>query len=74
MSSILAFYDTGIIKEKYTYPLSLNPTENEQCCYGVRCQEVPKIIPGVYPLVKSNDSPSLDSWTDVNFIWDSPGT
>ncbi|CBY10290.1 unnamed protein product [Oikopleura dioica] len=68
----LAFYDTGIIHEKYLYPLSLEPSENEQCCFGARCQDVAKIIPGVYPLVGSNDSPSLDSWTDVNFIWDSP--
>ena len=74
LTPLLAFYDTGIIHEKYMYPLSLDPTENEQCCYGVRCRDVPKIIPGVYPLVGSNDSPGLDSWTDVNFIWDSPGT
>ena len=32
-----------------------------------------KIIPGVYPLVKDNDDLALDSWTDVDFIWNSSG-
>ncbi|CAG5112042.1 Oidioi.mRNA.OKI2018_I69.chr2.g6300.t1.cds [Oikopleura dioica] len=67
----LAFYDTGLINEKYMYPLSIDPAENEQCCVGIRCNEVQKIIPGVYPLVENNDSPALDSWIDVDFIWDS---
>ncbi|CAG5113818.1 Oidioi.mRNA.OKI2018_I69.chr2.g7908.t1.cds [Oikopleura dioica] len=67
----LAFYDSGLINEKYMYPLSIDPTENEQCCVGIRCNEVQKIIPGVYPLVKDNDDLALDSWTDVDFIWNS---
>ena len=33
----LAFYDTGLINEKYMYPLSIDPAENEQCCVGIRC-------------------------------------